>query len=247
MSLIVRLSVPGAGPHDAPLPHPHYGDQVQNAGLMGQDRDDTFLGDRVPPEAEVFIDRQTTMVAFEDGEQVELREPRLRWGRTVVRARGRRDDDIPAGGAADPPVSASSRRFRRRTSSRSPRIRRHVGFNGRVNRVRDDIAKGEALGRFGWKANQPSLAQQIAAAYASDLGVTSTLYPDMNCPPVQVDCAAQPPGNQPELIDSDWQEITFWEQALAVPARRNVIVIEGARQNNLKNLEPGTADWASWW
>jgi CxxC motif-containing protein (DUF1111 family) len=44
----------------------------------------------------------------------------------------------------------------------------------------------------------------------------------MNCPPVQVDCAAQPPGNQPELIDSDWQEITFWEQALAVPARRNV-------------------------
>jgi CxxC motif-containing protein (DUF1111 family) len=97
-----------------------------------------------------------------------------------------------------------------------------LGFNGRVNRVRDDITRGEALGRFGWKANQPSLAQQIAAAYAGDLGVTSSLYPDMNCPPVRADCAAQPPGNQPELIDSDWQEITFWEQALAVPARRNV-------------------------
>jgi CxxC motif-containing protein (DUF1111 family) len=84
-----------------------------------------------------------------------------------------------------------------------------MGFNGRVNRVRDDISKREALGRFGWKANQPSLAQQIAAAYASDLGVTSALYLDMNCPPVQVDCGAQPPGNQPELIDSDWQEIIF--------------------------------------
>ncbi len=44
----------------------------------------------------------------------------------------------------------------------------------------------------------------------------------MNCPPVRADCAAQPPGNQPELIDSDWHEITFREQALAVPARRNV-------------------------
>jgi CxxC motif-containing protein (DUF1111 family) len=97
-----------------------------------------------------------------------------------------------------------------------------LGFNGRVNRVRDDVTKGEALGRFGWKANQPSLAQQISAAYASDLGVTSSLYPDMNCPPVQVDCAAQPPGNQPEPIDSDWQEIIFWEHALALLARRNV-------------------------
>jgi CxxC motif-containing protein (DUF1111 family) len=44
----------------------------------------------------------------------------------------------------------------------------------------------------------------------------------MNCPGPQVDCAAQPPGNQPELIDNDWEELEFWTQALAVPARRNV-------------------------
>jgi CxxC motif-containing protein (DUF1111 family) len=80
-SLIVRLSVPGTGTHDAPLPRPHCGDQVQNAGLIRQDRDDTFPRDRVPPEAEVFIDWQATMVTFEDGEQVEPRQPRPRWGR----------------------------------------------------------------------------------------------------------------------------------------------------------------------
>ena len=31
------------------MPHPDYGDQIQNQGLMGQGRDATFLGERVPP------------------------------------------------------------------------------------------------------------------------------------------------------------------------------------------------------
>ena len=32
------------------------------------------------------------------------------------------------------------------------------------------------LGRFGWKANQPSVRQQIAAAFSGDIGATSYLY-----------------------------------------------------------------------
>ena len=220
VSLLVRLSVPGASPLDAPRPHPHYGDQIQNAGLMGQERDDTFLGDRVTPEAEIFIDWQYSAMVFEDGESVELRRPRLRWGKLWFGPVGdttmtslRIAQPIHGLGLLEAIPEADILAIAER--------QRALGFNGRANRVRDDIARKESLGRFGWKANQPSLAQQIAAAYAGDLGVTSALYPDMNCPPVQVDCAAQPPGNQPELIDSDWQEITFWEQALAVPARRN--------------------------
>jgi len=39
---------------------------------------------------------------------------------------------------------------------------------------------------------------------------------------VQKDCAYQPPGNRPELIQLNWDELEFWTQALAVPARRNV-------------------------
>jgi CxxC motif-containing protein (DUF1111 family) len=38
---------------------------------------------------------------------------------------------------------------------------------------------------------------------------------------VQTACAGQPPGNQPELIDSDWDEAIFREQTLGVPARRD--------------------------
>jgi len=96
------------------------------------------------------------------------------------------------------------------------------GFNGRPNYVWNAIDQKVSLGRFGWKANQPSIKQQIAAAFHGDIGVTSALFMEENCPPIQVDCAAQPPGNNPELIDINWDELVFWTQALAVPARRNV-------------------------
>ena len=96
------------------------------------------------------------------------------------------------------------------------------GVNGRPNYVWDAIGKRTALGRFGWKSNQPSIKQQIAAAALGDLGVTSPIFDKENCPPVQVDCAYQPPGNHPELVEVNWDELEFWTQALAVPARRNV-------------------------
>lgn len=221
LSLLVRISIPGAGPHGAPKPHPHYGDQLQNAGLMGQDRDDTFLGDRVPPEAELFVDWETREIAFADGEAVVLRRPKLRVGRTWFGPLG---DDTMTSLRLAPPVFGLGllEAVPDETLLAIARAQAAQGFRGRVNLVRDDIADRTAIGRFGWKANQPSIRQQIAAAFAGDLGVTSSLYLEPNCPPVQTDCAAQPPGNQPELIDNDWDELEFWTQLLAVPARRHV-------------------------
>ena len=221
MSLLVRLSVPGEGAYGGPKPHPVYGDQIQNRGLMGQDRDATFLGERVFPEVDVYIDWEESTVAFDDGEKVSLRKPKIRWGKAWFGPIGpeamtslRMAQPIQGLGLIEAVPEATILALAEQQKS--------LGFNGRPNRVRDDINNTMAIGRFGWKANQPSVKQQIAAAFAGDLGVTSSLYPDMNCPGPQTDCAAQAPGNQPELIDSDWEELTFWELALAVPARRNV-------------------------
>ena len=221
MSLLVRLSVPGEGAYGGPKPHPVYGDQIQNRGLMGQDRDATFLGERVFPEVDVYIDWEESTVAFDDGEKVLLRKPKIRWGKAWFGPIGpeamtslRMAQPIQGLGLIEAVPEATILALAEQQKS--------LGFNGRPNRVRDDINNTMAIGRFGWKANQPSVKQQIAAAFAGDLGVTSSLYPDMNCPGPQTDCAAQAPGNQPELIDSDWEELTFWELALAVPARRNV-------------------------
>ena len=48
------------------------------------------------------------------------------------------------------------------------------------------------LGRFGWKANQPSLRQQTAAAFLGDIGATTFLFPEENCPALQVACLDVP-------------------------------------------------------
>jgi CxxC motif-containing protein (DUF1111 family) len=51
------------------------------------------------------------------------------------------------------------------------------GISGRANRVWDPAHARAALGRFGWKANTPSLAAQVAAAYRSDMGLTNPFSP----------------------------------------------------------------------
>lgn len=47
------------------------------------------------------------------------------------------------------------------------------GVSGRAQRVRDPVTGSMVLGRFGWKASQPSLAAQSTAALENDLGVTN--------------------------------------------------------------------------
>src|SRR6185437_36346 len=49
------------------------------------------------------------------------------------------------------------------------------GITGKANYVYDAYAKQTVIGRFGLKANAPSLLIQIAMAYQQDMGVTS--YP----------------------------------------------------------------------
>jgi CxxC motif-containing protein (DUF1111 family) len=96
-----------------------------------------------------------------------------------------------------------------------------MGLNGRPNYVRDDIHKKTVLGRFGWKANQPSIKQQIAAAFLADVGVTSAVYPEQSCTPVQKECLAAIKGDKPELRPELWESLTFWSQSLDVPEQRN--------------------------
>jgi CxxC motif-containing protein (DUF1111 family) len=76
-------------------------------------------------------------------------------------------------------------------------------------------------GKFGWKANRPSVEEQAAGAFLEDIGVTSALFPDENCMPSQAACLAAPTGGAPELSDDKLHWMTRYLQTLAVPARRN--------------------------
>ena len=221
LSMLVRLSIPGVDEHGGPRPHPHYGDQFQNRSLDGRNVDLAYAGAPVPNEADLFLDWQERIVAFADGETVTLRKPTLRIENLKF---GDLDSSVMTSLRIAPPLVGIGflEAVPEETILALARKQRAQNFNGRPNRVWDAVNRRMALGRFGWKANVPTLKQQIAAAALGDMGVNSRLYPEQNCPPVQTVCAKLLPGNVPEIIDHEIDALELWLQALAVPARRDV-------------------------
>ncbi len=221
LSMLVRVSIPGADAHGGPNPHPHYGDQLQNRSIDGRSVDVAYSGAPVPNEADLFLDWEESTVAFVDGETVSLRKPKLRIENLKFGELGdaamfslRNAQPLVGLGFLDAVPEA--------TLLSIAAQQRALDFNGRPNRVWDATARRMAIGRYGWKANVPGLKQQIAAAAIGDMGVNSHLFPEQNCPPVQTLCAKQLPGNFPELIDHEIEAVELWLQGLAVPARREV-------------------------
>jgi CxxC motif-containing protein (DUF1111 family) len=92
---------------------------------------------------------------------------------------------------------------------------------------------GGAPGRFGWRAEQPGVRAQIASALINDMGLTTSLHPAKNCPPVQAACRAADPGPRPNVSDEMLDTMTFYVSTLAVPERRDVGNPEVRRGENV--------------
>lgn len=72
-------------------------------------------------------------------------------------------------------------------------------------------------GRFGWKAEQPSLKAQVAKAFSEDIGITSNRFPEENRPP---DCDAActfASGGAPEIDDAGIDAVADYLSVLTVP------------------------------
>jgi len=69
---------------------------------------------------------------------------------------------------------------------------------GRPNTV-TDLANKVAVGKFGWKAQVPTLLQFAADAYLNEMGITSPFFPNENCP--QGDCSLLTGNPAPGLND----------------------------------------------
>ncbi len=201
--LLFRLSV-AAG--DDLAPDPSYGDQIQDRAILG-----------VPAEATIRTVYMEETGTYEDGTEYKLRRPvhefeDLAYGPlsvdVMVSARlapavfgaGLLEaipvDDIVAG--ADPDDSDGD------------------GISGRPNYVDGD------LGRFGWKSNVATVADQVASAFSGDIGITSELRPDEICTEAQVECLQAPNGGNPEIAADLFDDVVFYSETLAVPARRNL-------------------------
>jgi len=103
------------------------------------------------------------------------------------------------------------------------------GISGRANIVRDPATGALALGRFGWKAQNPTIRAQVASAFSGDIGISTPDHPDPwgDCTEAQADCRAAPRGVQQRLGDTEAPDpvldlVTFYSQHLAVPVRRDV-------------------------
>ncbi len=221
LSMLVRLSLPGEGEHGSPRPHPHYGDQLQNRSLDGRNVDLAYAGSPVPPEADLYMDWKERVFSFPDGESVELRAPKLRIENLNFGPLGA--DAMISVRIAQPIFGLGFlEAVSEQTLAGIARKQKALGFDGRPNYVWDAVNNRMALGRFGWKANQPSLKQQVTTAAFADMGLSSRLFPDQNCPPAQEICARHLPGNVPEIINHEIEALELWLQGLAVPARRGI-------------------------
>ncbi|NIO39867.1 MAG: thiol oxidoreductase, partial [Burkholderiales bacterium] len=231
---LVRLSIAGNDEFGGPLPHPAYGDQFQNRGIEG----------RVPPEGKVLVTYAPHQVRMADGEIVVLRQPHIEFaelqfgkvGETAMTSLRVAPQLIGLG-----LLEAVPEETLLAIADRQP----GQGVSGRPNYVRDIENERRSMGRFGWKANQPSVRQQVAAAFMGDIGATTYLFQQENCPAVQKQCLDTPSaascggqggcqGNtfRPEVNPSRLTNISLYLRTLAVPARRNAsdpVVIRGEK------------------
>ena len=95
------------------------------------------------------------------------------------------------------------------------------GISGKPNYVWDITQQENSLGRFGWKANEPTVRQQVAAAFVGDIGITSSVFPNEACADKQQSCVDAIYIDDIELTEMIFDNVTFYTQALAIPKRRN--------------------------
>ncbi len=226
VSMFLRLSVPAETAEEQRLlaerrlgviPEPTYGVQLQNYAIRGHDA-----------EGRMQIKYQEEQVTLGDGTAVKLRRPTytitdLAYGplhsKTMISPRvapqmiglglleGIPEEQIRAG--ADPDDADGD------------------GISGRVSEVWSLQLNRSTLGRFGWKAGNPSVRQQSAEAMAIDIGLSNPLFPKASgdCTPAQRFCLEAPNGNSPrhdnlEVSGKLLDYLAFYAQNVAVPARR---------------------------
>jgi CxxC motif-containing protein (DUF1111 family) len=209
LSMLVRLSVPGRDEHGGPKPHPAYGGQLNDEGIPG-----------VPAEGRAAIRwRNLPPQTLAGGEKVVLRRPLVSFENLAYGQPGKMLYSLRVGqpvyglGLLEAVPEATVLAL---AAESKP-----DGVKGSANRVWDAATQRTTLGRFGFKANMPNLRQQSAGAMLGDLGMTSSLFPEENCTPVQKACRAAPSGGHPELSDADLDAIEFYLANLAPPPRRH--------------------------
>ena len=208
--LLLRLSTAGHDNNGNPFLDPIYGGQLQDNALLGLTVKGNFT-----------ISFETIVETLSDGTSVELQKPtynftNLGYGNMAggLMVSPRIANQMAGLGLLEAVSEQDLLGFADASDSNGD------GISGRPNYVYDFEANAQRLGRFGWKANEPSIKQQVAAAFSGDIGITSSIFPNENCPP-GVNCDDIPNGGSPEISNVSLRRVTLYSSTLSVPARRN--------------------------
>jgi CxxC motif-containing protein (DUF1111 family) len=206
-SILYRISLPGMGPHNGPMPVPGYGLQLELEAIVG-----------MTPEASVATQYTDSIVTLGDNTTVTLHVPQYTVSALYT----------PISGAyllsprVAPPnfglglleaVSDSAIE----SLAASPAALA-AGVAGTVNYVWDSVGHAMRVGRFGHKANVPLIVDQVGMAFDNDMGVTSSSFPSEPCYDAVPTCLT----HAPDITDSVALAVVTYVRTLGVPARRNI-------------------------
>ncbi len=205
--LLIRLSMPGTGAHGGPLPVPGFGGQLQTKAVYGK-----------TAEAQLNWQEIEEIKSFVDGEIYALRRfefsynnPYIPWP-TGVLTSPRIAPAIIGLGLLEAISEADL------LANADPDDKNADGISGRPNYGWNEQTQQKQIGRFGWKAAQPTLIQQSAAAYNNDMGITNPIFTkESSFGQLQYDKL----NDDPEIDMNTLKVAAFYTQSLGVPKRRN--------------------------
>ena len=211
LGVLFRLSIPGLSEEGFVTPEPVYGDQLQPFAIL-----------HVPPEARMKVQWEEVEGSYGDGTSYSLRKPTYELEELAY---GPVHSDVLISPRVAPTVigmglleAISEEDILAAVDEDDTN---NDGISGRVNRVWSVASGAKATGRFGWKAEQPTVREQVAAAFSGDVGITTSLFPERSCTQAQAECLEANSGGEPELPDNILDRIEVYTQGLAVPIRRN--------------------------
>jgi len=209
--LLFRVSVPGKSEHGGPNPHPVYGGQLADKAIAGH-----------APEVTVHISYEMIQGAYADGTPYELRQPTYEFDAYY----GELGDDAMTSPRIAPAMIGMGLLDAidpaEMLALQDPDDRNDDGISGRVNRVWNVETKALDVGKYGWKAETPTLKQQGADAAVNDMGITNPMFPAQTCTGPQTECqqAIHGTSNDPyEMTEQQLEEVTVYLEFLAVPGR----------------------------
>lgn len=222
--LLLRLNIPDQDVHGGFQGDPIYGGQLQDVALEG-----------VKNEGSYSIEYTAIVETYSDGSKVTLRKPKysiknLNYGALAsnVQVSPRVANQMYGMGL----LEAISENLI--LANQDNNDLNGDGISGKANYVYDVETNSKKLGRFGWKANQPTVKQQVSGAFLGDMGITSGLFP-MNNYPFGFDASVTPTGGEPEIENVNLNKVVLYSRTLAVPGRRNHADIEVLKGKELFN------------